>query len=158
MLFLSYARADATPLVQRFARDLPNTWLDTLNIGGGEVWSQKIEEVIDNPDTLVVALLSHCSFTSEICRAEHLRALRNGRRLIPVLATSNADRPLYLETRHYRDFSDPTKYDALLPQLIADIESGERATLAAPYGSTRVTYLTAPRRVANYLKPLLSGR
>jgi hypothetical protein len=37
-LLLSYARADAAPLAQQLARDLPNTWLDTLNIGGGDFW------------------------------------------------------------------------------------------------------------------------
>jgi WD40 repeat protein len=150
-IFLSYARADAAPLAQRLARDLPDAWLDILNIGGGTVWSQEIEKVLDHSDTLVIALLTPGSFASEICRAEHLRALRQGRRLIPVLAAPSTERPLYLEARHYRDFSDPARYDESLRQLRADIESGERATLAEPYRVTRVTYVTAPPQVANYL-------
>jgi WD40 repeat protein len=151
-IFLSYARADAAPLAKRLACDLPDTWLDVLNIGGGAVWSQEIEKVLDHPDTLVIALLTPRSFASEICRAEHLRALRHGRRLIPVLAAANSERPLYLEARHYRDFSDPARYDERLRELLADIESGDRATLAEPYRATRVTYVTAPPRVANYLE------
>jgi hypothetical protein len=151
-IFLSYARHDAAPLAQHLARDLPDTWLDTLHIGGGTVWSEEIEKLLDHPDTIVIALLSPASFASEICRAEHLRALRRGCRLIPVLAAPNANRPLYLEARHYRDFSDPACYDESLLQLRTDLVSGDRATLAQPYRATRVTYVTAPPRVANYLE------
>jgi TIR domain len=85
--FISYSRLDGAWLAERLVRDLPNAWLDTLRIGGGRVWSRGIEQVLDAPDTVVVALLTPGSFTSEICRAEHLRALRHGRRLIPVLAS-----------------------------------------------------------------------
>src|SRR5690349_3534709 len=121
MIFLSCARADAGPLANRLARDLPNTWLDTLNIGGGTIRSEEIEKVLDDPDTLVIAIVTSGSYASEICRAEHLRALRKGRRLIPVLAAANAERPLYFEARNYRDFSDPARYDESLTQLQADI-------------------------------------
>jgi WD40 repeat protein len=152
MIFLSYARADAAPLAKRLASDLPNTWLDTLNIGGGTMWSQEIEKVLDHPDTLVVAILTAGSYASEICQAEHLRALRNGRQLIPVLAAATAERPRYLETRNYRDFSDPANYDEGLRQLQADIAGTDTATLASAYLTTRVTYITAPPRVANYLE------
>jgi hypothetical protein len=151
-IFLSYARADASPLARRLASDLPNTWLDTLNIGGGRIWSEEIEKVLDHPDTLVLAILTPGSYASEICRAEHLRALRKRRRLIPLLAAANTERPLYLEARNYRDFSDPARYDESLRQLLADIAGTDRATLASAYRATRVTYITAPPRVANYLE------
>ena len=68
-----------------------------------------------------MALLTAGSYESEICCAEQLRTLRKGNRLIPLLATAGADRPIYLEARQYREFSDPGSYDQLFQQLLADI-------------------------------------
>jgi len=152
MIFLSYARADGAPLAQRLARDVPNTWLDTAKIGGGTVWSEEIEKVLDDPETIVIAILTPGSNSSEICRGEQIRALRRGRSVIPVLGAADTEPPVYLVARNYRDFSDPARYDENLRQLLADIKGGERATLAPPYHVTRVTYVTAPPRVANYLE------
>src|SRR5262249_25638064 len=88
---------------------------------------------------------------SEICRAEQLRALDKGNRVIPVLAVKGADRPLYLYARQYRDFTDDVNYAARLSELLADIRGGVTAALPDNYRRTRVTYLTAPPR-ANYLE------
>ena len=151
-LFLSYARKDGAALATWIANQLPDVWIDTRNIAGGAVWSDEIERVIDDPATIVIAILTPGSFASEICRAEHSRALRKGRRVIPILGVAGADRPLYLEARNYRDFSDPARYDLALQELRADLSGGESATLRTEYRQTRVTYVTAPPRVANYLE------
>jgi WD40 repeat protein len=101
---------------------------------------------------VTVAILSTGSYESEICRAEQLRTLRKGKRLIPVLAMATADRPIILEARQYRDFTDPAGYNKSFTELVADILGDMTATLPEHYRATRVTYITAPPRVANYLE------
>ncbi|MEK7405023.1 MAG: TIR domain-containing protein, partial [Acidobacteriota bacterium] len=154
-VFISYAHRDGAALAVRLQQDLTasgfDAWLDKQCLRAGAVWTSEIEREIDaRPVTL--ALLTPGSYESEICRAEQLRALRKGKRLIPVLAAPGADRPLHLEARHYRDFTDPRCYAARFQELVADIGGGVTAKLPERYRETRVTYLTAPPRVANYLE------
>ncbi len=128
-----------------------DAWLDTQRLVAGAVWTMEIEREIDTrPVTL--ALLTRGSYESEICRAEQLRALRKRKRVIPLLATAGAEPPLHLEARQYRDFTDPARYAARFQELVADVRGGVSATLPESYRETRVTYLTAPPRVANYLE------
>jgi WD40 repeat protein len=156
-IFISYARKDGASLAQRLQSDLMkegfDAWLDTQRIGGGAVWSTAIEREIDTRQ-VTIALLSPGSYASEICRAEQIRALDKGNRVIPVLAVKGADRPLYLYARQYRDFTntDDANYAARLGELLADIRGDATATLPDTYRKTPVTYLTAPPRVANYLE------
>src|SRR5574341_1044279 len=154
-IFISYAHRDGASLAVRLQQDLAasgfDAWLDKQRLAAGAVWSTEIEREIDSrPVTL--ALLTPGSYESEICRAEQVRALRKGKRLIPVLAVPGADFPLHLVARQYRDFTDPGCYAACFQELVADIRGGVTATLPDSYRETRVTYLTAPSRVANYLE------
>ena len=152
-IFVSYARRDGAELALRLQQDLTSNgfdaWLDTQRLQSGAVWSREIEHEIDTSQ-ITIALLSPGSYASEICRAEQLRALDKGNRVIPVLAVKGADRPLYLYARQYRDFSDGANYATHLNQLIADIRGSTTASLPENYRRTRVTYLTAPPRVPNY--------
>ena len=115
------------------------------------MWTEEIEREIDKRQ-VTVAILSTGSYESEICRAEQLRTLRKGKRLIPVLAIPGADRPIILEARQYRDFTDPASYDTSFVELVADILGDITAALPETYRATRVTYITAPPRVANYIE------
>lgn len=154
-VFISYARKDGAALARRLQSSLNtkgfDVWLDTQRLHGGTTWSWEIEHEIDTRQ-VTLALISPGSYASEICRAEQIRALDKGNRVIPVLAAKNADRPLYLYARQYRDFTDTADYDARLTELIADICSDATATLPDTYRKTRLTYLTAPPRIANYLE------
>jgi hypothetical protein len=156
-IFISYARKDGASLAERLQADLAkegfDAWLDTQRIGGGAVWSTEIEREIKTRQVMI-ALMSPGSYTSEICRAEQLLALDKGTRVIPVLAVEGADRPIYLYARQFRDFTntDNANYAARLRELLADIRGDATATLPATYRKTRVTYLTAPPRVANYFE------
>ena len=154
-VFISYARKDGAALAQRLQEDLNkqgfDAWLDTQRIGGGAVWSMEIERQIDAREVMI-ALMTPGSYSSEICRAEQLLALDHGKRVIPVLAVKGSDRPVYLYARQYRDFTDDANYAACLAELLADIRGDATATLPDTYRKTRVTYLTAPPRVANYLE------
>jgi len=154
-IFISYAHKDGAALAQRLQADLAkegfDTWLDVKRLSGCAVWSFEIERELDTRQ-VTIALLTRGSYESEICRAEQLRALDKGSRVIPVLATKGADRPLYLYARQYRDFTDGANYAARLAELLADIHSDATATLPETYRKPRIAYLTAPPRVANYLE------
>src|SRR2546423_13956876 len=102
-IFISYARKDGAELAQRLYADLKkrayDAWLDTQQIGGGASWSRETESALDDSD-VVLALLTHDSYISEICRAEQLRSLRKSKCVIPILGPRGADFiPLHLETR-----------------------------------------------------------
>jgi WD40 repeat protein len=142
-VFLSYARRDASELARRLHNELSKrgftVWIDTSGIPGGASWTEAIENAIDRCDALV-ALLSPAARQSPICRCEHLRALRKGRRVIPVLAAQEVELPLYFEDLEFRDISDPASYRERLEALIRDLASAEpvrppdrlRTPVAAP--------------------------
>ena len=123
-LFISYARADGELLARRLERDLAarghQPWLDRAEIEASEAWSREIEGAIDGCDALI-AVLTQGSFASLVCRDEQQRALRKGKRVVPLLAQANADRPLYLEHMHYLGFTEADAYDARFAELLDDL-------------------------------------
>lgn len=154
-IFISYARKDGADLAQRLQSDLTkqglDAWLDTQRLRSGASWTNEIETALDRANYVLV-LLTQGSYVSEICRSEQLRALRKGTCVIPIKAQSDTDIPLHLESKHYRDFSDPSRYDAQFKVLLRDMHDNVSATLPERYRHTPVRYLTAPPRVANYLE------
>ena len=150
-VFISYARKDGRELALRLYANLARVrgfrpWLDTSKIVGGEDWARAIEHEIDGCDALL-AVLTHGSIASPICRGEHLRALRKDKRLIPVLGQPNADRPLYLESLNCIDFT--IDYSSALERLVSEIGSGERRQ---PTGFQRRTRLqTVPALPAHFI-------
>jgi hypothetical protein len=143
-IFISYARKDSHELALRLCHDLKcaayDVWLDTSNISGGASWSREIEEAIERCD-VELALLTAGSFRSEICRAEHLRALRKGKRVVPLLGERDSEPPLHFEGRNYLDFSDPALFAESFQALLADITSGKSTPLRE---ERRYTTVTAP--------------
>ena len=101
---------------------------------------------------MTLALLTPGSYQSEICRAEQLRSLRKGKRVIPLLASRDADCPLHLEARQYRDFSDSASYQARFRELLNDIIRGVTAKRPVAFRQTKTSYITALSTVANYLE------
>ncbi len=142
-LFISYAHADGAVLASRLADDLHasgfTTWWDQQRLTPGAHWTTDIEVAIDQAD-VIVALLSEGSYHSDICRAEQLRALRKGKRVIPVMLQKDAELPIHLETEQYLPFYGD--YGAGLKQLIAAIGNDQvTASLLAKY---KKRYLTFP--------------
>ncbi len=125
-LFISYARSDGSRLAERLEADLKasnhETWRDRSEIQAGRDWAREIETAIDGCE-LFLAVLTTGSYNSEICRGEHERALRKRKRVIPMLAQRDADRPVYLEAKHYLDFSDPDQYDSSFTELLESIQT-----------------------------------
>src|SRR5690349_8219868 len=107
-IFISYSHRDCVEIASHLLSDLQSAgfaaWLDTNRLAGGSSWTSEIEEAIDGC-RVVLALLSNGSFNSDVCRAEQLRALRKGKLVIPLRAAADAEVPLHLESKQYRDFS-----------------------------------------------------
>jgi hypothetical protein len=127
-IFISYARSDARDLALRLYEDFQTAghpvWLDTSEIPGGASWSQKIESAIEECDVMV-SVMSPASYNSQWCRAEQLRAIRKGKRLIPLLAIPNSEIPLHLEHLNYLNFTDSANYAERFRDLLSDIRAGE---------------------------------
>jgi WD40 repeat protein len=147
-VFLSYARKDGREAALHLKRELEKNdltvWMDMERIEGGANWSREIEEAINGCEVLL-GLLTPGSYESEVCRAEQMRALRIGKCVIPIRVQTSADKPLYLETKNWRQY--PTQ----IPEVLADIAKREGATLKPAYRQTRVAYVTMPVQVANHI-------
>src|SRR5271165_1713215 len=76
--------------------------------------------------------------------------MRKGKRLIPVLATQNADIPVYIEALHYRDFTNDANYAARFAELLADIRGDAAATLPDKFRET--SYVTVPPLPVNFVE------
>ena len=153
-IFISYAHRDGATLALRLQHDLTaaafDVWLDTRALHAADTWTLEIEQAIDHSQ-VVLALLTPASYLSEICRAEQLRSLRQGKCVIPVLAAPGTDIPLHLEPKHYLDFTDTRSYDAAFHSLLTDIAALNGAALPPRYRTTPATYVTVPPTVANYI-------
>ena len=151
-VFISYAHKDGGQLAQRLRHDIDRegyeVWVDSTRLNGGASWTSEIELALDKSD-VVLALLSRGSFISDICRAEQLRSLRKGKCVIPILAQPEADRPLHLEARNYRDLSSDPTYDEQFPRLLEDIRQRMGVPIVHEY---QQTYVTVPPLPINYVE------
>ena len=152
-VFISYARKDGATLAQRLQKHLKEqgfeVWLDTREIAGGRVWSVEIERAIDSCH-VVIAILTDGSYKSGMCRGEQIRAMRKGKRLIPVIGTKGVDIPVYIEAIHYRDFTEEPSYAARLDELVADICGDATAILPDTFRAT--SYVTVPPLPVNFVE------
>lgn len=98
-IFLSYASADR-PAAELARQTLHRAgcivWFDSQRIRPGDPWAAAIERAIDRADMVVALLGAPC----RVCRDEHARARRQGKRIVPVLLRPDADIPLELEQLH----------------------------------------------------------
>jgi TIR domain len=150
-IFISYARKDGASLASHLQHGLDpdyDVWLDAARLEAGASWTLEIEKEIDRCDVLL-ALMTPGSYISDICRAEQLRALRLGKRVIPLLAAAGAEKPLHLETANYRDFTGVKPRPEQLRQLREDIRTGRNAVALKP--EFRATYVTAPPLPRNFI-------
>ncbi|MCU0474828.1 MAG: DarT ssDNA thymidine ADP-ribosyltransferase family protein [Anaerolineae bacterium] len=149
-IFISYAREDGKALALRLREDLRaagcSVWLDVSQIQGGESWTVAIEDAIEACDVGVV-LLSAAAYHSRFCRAEQMRLLRKGKRIIPLLVQPLAEIPLYLEHLNYLDFSEDALYTARLRDLLSDLNT-QRAFGLLSEPAAEAESLARPFRLA----------
>jgi hypothetical protein len=157
-IFISYAREDATDLALKLRDDLRavghSAWLDQSEIVGGANWSQAIERAIEVCD-VALTLLSPGSYRSQYCRAEQLRAIRKGKRVVPILVVRDSEIPLHLEHLNYLDFSELARYSAMLRDLLSDLNAG-RAFAAPPARDDLIAAPFKPPRPTH--KPVIEKR
>ena len=148
VIFISYARRDGLPLALRLHKALSETaWIKEWQVFfdqqilAGESWTDVLDRAIDECD-VCLALISSGSYASPICRAEHLRALRLGKRVMPLIVGGAFDSiPTYLEHLQFLDFSSDANFERSLEQLVDAITAGNRISVPAKYA---ITYSTAP--------------
>jgi hypothetical protein len=127
-VFISYARKDSRELALRLRDDLTkagySVWLDLSEIELGGNFTQDIERAIDTCDVALL-LMSHASRESQWCRVEQIRAIRKGKKVIPLRIQSDTEPPLHLEHLNFIDFSDLSAYDAHLRDMLSDIAASQ---------------------------------
>jgi len=95
--FISYAREDintAEQIVKALAENDLNTWVDWKSIPKAEDWREGIFRGIEEADSFLF-LISIDSVTSQVCNEEIDHALKNGKRIIPILIGNTKDGRVY---------------------------------------------------------------
>jgi HD-GYP domain-containing protein (c-di-GMP phosphodiesterase class II) len=86
-IFISYSRKDlafAQKIVDALAANDLDTWIDWKSIPKGEDWEQEIYHGIEEADAFLF-LLSPDSVASEMCNKEIDHAVKNGKRILPIV-------------------------------------------------------------------------
>jgi WD40 repeat protein len=86
-IFISYSRKDvnrAQEIVDALAVEELDTWIDWKSIPKGEDWEQEIYRGIEEADAFLF-LISPDSIMSEMCNKEVIHAVRNNKRILPVV-------------------------------------------------------------------------
>jgi hypothetical protein len=86
-IFISYSRKDlafAQKIVDALAANNMDTWIDWKSIPKGEDWEQEIYRGIEEADAFLF-LISLDSVTSELCNKEIAHAIKNGKRILPIV-------------------------------------------------------------------------
>jgi hypothetical protein len=86
-VFISYSRKDkdfVSILYDAFERSQKKTWVDWKNIPLTSDWWAEIEKGIEAADTFVF-VISPDSIASKVCADEILHAVRNNKRLFPIV-------------------------------------------------------------------------
>lgn len=86
-IFISYSRKDlafAQSIVDALAVSKLDTWIDWKSIPKGEDWEQEIYRGIEEANAFLY-LLSPDSVASEMCNKEIAHAVKNNKRVIPIV-------------------------------------------------------------------------
>jgi NB-ARC domain/TIR domain len=125
-LFLSYARGDDEPFVERLYHDLSShgfdIWWDRVSMPGRALtFLQEIRDGITARDRLVL-VVGPKAVTSDYVRAEWLYALEIGKAINPVLRLGDYDRlPDELKLLDAPDFRDDAHHAARLETLVRQL-------------------------------------
>lgn len=87
-LFISYSRKDtefARKLAEKFAGQNMDAWVDWQDIPPTVDWMKEVEKGIEETDVFIF-IVSPDSIRSEVCASELAHAIKNGKRVAPVVA------------------------------------------------------------------------
>jgi hypothetical protein len=159
-VFISYARKDTKELAVKLHADLVRAnhlvWLDLREIEVGGNFTEDIERAIDDCDVALI-LMSEASSQSQWCRMEQLRALRKGKKIIPILAQNTTEPPLHLEHLNFINFSNPAQYDDMSRDVLSDISASmafrskkeDAPTKDSPFKAVKKTTANTPTQKRN---------
>jgi WD40 repeat protein len=126
-VFVSYSRKDIT-FAKRLAAELQKCevdfWIDWEGIPPTVDWWREIEKGIEEAD-IFLFLISPDSARSKVCGQEIETAVRNGKRIIPIVVRHVAweDTPASLTHLNYIFFREEDDFDAAVNKLITAIQT-----------------------------------
>jgi len=98
-IFISYARKDidfAQKIVDALAANNLDTWIDWKSIPKGEDWEQEIYHGIQEADAFLF-LISPDSVVSQMCNKEIAHAVKNGKRILPIVIRETDSKSIHPE-------------------------------------------------------------
>jgi len=130
-LFISYSRKDtefARRLTESFAAQNMEAWVDWQDIPPTVDWMKQIEKGIEEAD-IFVFIVSPDSIRSSVCAEEVAHAIKNGKRIAPVVAreVDMKEAPATLTHLNWIFFSRPqdkfeTSFEKLLTAVHTDYD------------------------------------
>jgi len=126
-VFVSYSRKDidfARRLTDELMKSDLDFWIDWKGIPPTVDWWREIEKGIEEADVFLF-LISPDSAKSKACRDEIECAVKNGKRLIPLLVrdTKGDERPAQLSHLNFIYFRENDDFDTALTQLLTGIHT-----------------------------------
>lgn len=126
-VFISYSRADAA-FVRRLAAELEerglDVWVDWEDIRKGADWRAKVHAGIDSART-VVPVLTEAFAQSAVCADEIEHAVKNNKRLVPVVvgAVDGAKLRAELTVPNWVVFDPEAEFEARVDEILDAVES-----------------------------------
>lgn len=126
-LFISYSRKDkdfARKLTDALQRENLDFWIDWAGIPPTAAWMKEVEKGIEEADTFL-AIVTPEWISSDVCRVELIAAVRNGKRLIPVVPNEITWDSVPAELAHlnFIFFNDAFDFKEQLNKLLAAINT-----------------------------------
>jgi WD40 repeat protein len=126
-VFISYSRKDiefAKKLADKLQENGLDFWVDWEGIPPTVDWMRQIEKGIEEADTFVF-ILSPDSVISKVCKEEIEYAVKNGKRLIPIVArdVKGEEAPPALAHLNWLFFRATDDFDASMSRLLTAIQT-----------------------------------
>jgi hypothetical protein len=127
-LFISYSRKDtefARQLAENFSAQNMEAWVDWEDIPPTVDWMKEIERGIEEAD-IFIFIVSPDSIRSSVCAEEIAHAIKNGKRIAPVIAreVDMKEAPATLTHLNWIFFSRPQdKFEEAFEKLITAIRT-----------------------------------
>lgn len=126
-IFISYSRKDkefAKRLTDELKKSDLDIWIDWEDIPPTAAWWKEIEEGIEEADEFLF-LISPDSSKSKVCRQEIDHAIKNGKRLIPLVIreTNSNEVPPQLSPLNWIFFRKEDDFDEVIKQLLTSIHT-----------------------------------
>jgi WD40 repeat protein len=126
-VFISYSRKDiefARRLTQELQKGDLDFWIDWEGIPPTVDWWREIEKGIEEADVFLF-LISPDSAKSKVCRQELESAIKNGKRLIPLVVRdiNSEETPAELSHLNWIFFRENDDFEAALKKLLTSIHT-----------------------------------